>query len=77
MGPNLEIERELLQIATIARLVFICKLYHCTVSTKEKNMLGDRIAHTVNFVFLVIYEWSCIYLPSHVPYDIEAGLAKK
>ena len=62
---------------TLARLVFICKLYHCTVNNKKKTMLDDRIAHKVNFVFLVIYEWSCIYLPLHVPYDIEAGLAKK
>ena len=80
-GPNLRMERgnfvDSNNSCTLARLVFICKLYHCTVNNKKKTMLSDRRGHKVNFVFLVTYEWSCIYFPSHVPHDIEAGLAKK
>ena len=69
-GPNLRMERgnvvDSNNSCTLARLVFICKLYHCTVNHKKKTMLGDRIAHTVNFVFLVIYEWGAVFICHHL-----------
>ena len=31
-----------------------------------KTMLGDRIAHKVKYVFLVIYEWGAVFICHHM-----------